>query len=269
MRIPCCTACKLHFGSQAFLPCAMVIVLLGVAIERATAAPTFLGPSPYLAFDNTLPGAGTAISPFSGLSFTYFHLETFEDHLLNTPGVTAASAASTFGVTSVVFGPTIHDSVDADDGTIDGSGLAGDSYFVSPGSAGVTFTFDAGVLGALPTHVGIVWTDGLGTVTFTAFGPGGSALGSIGPVSDPGVFPDSVFTGTTAEDRFFGVIDLGGISAISISNSDGGMEIDHLQYGSTIAQGEVPEASTLAVFSIGGLLFICRELLRRRRVEIA
>ena len=31
-------------------------------------------------------------------------------------------------------------------------GEGGDDWFSSPGSTGVSFTFDAGVLGALPTH---------------------------------------------------------------------------------------------------------------------
>lgn len=143
----------------------------------------FLGASPYLAF-NSVPGAGTAISPFSSLSFSYFHLETFEDHLLNTPGISLTASPGS-GVTSVVFGPAIHDSVDADDGTIDGSGLRGDSFFTSAGATGIGFNFNATVLGSLPTHAGIVWTDGAGLVTFRAFGPDGSLLGTIGPVSEP------------------------------------------------------------------------------------
>jgi hypothetical protein len=39
-----------------------------------------LGPSAYSSF---------ADSPFAGGSFSFFHLETFEDHLLNAPGVSA------------------------------------------------------------------------------------------------------------------------------------------------------------------------------------
>ncbi len=183
----------------------------------ASAQAVTYGPSQYLSF---------ADSPFQPLSFTWFHLEDFEDHLLNTPGVTGQPG----GVASVVFGPSIHDSVDADDGSIDGSGLAGDDWFSSAGSSGVNFIFDAAVLGSLPTHAGIVWTDGAGTVSFQAFGPGDVPIAAIGPVSDAS-FPDGSFSGTTAEDRFFGVEDAGGISRIFISNSSGGIEVDHLQYG--------------------------------------
>lgn len=176
------------------------LLLLAGMLVPLVQADTLLGPTAYLSF---------ADSPFDGLSFSYFHLEDFEDHLLNTPGVTGSAG----GVTSVVFGPAIHDSVDFDDGVIDGSGLDGDSWFSGSGAAGVTFTFNAGTLGSLPTHAGIVWTDGAGTVTFKAFGPLNVPLGTIGPVSDAS-FPDGGVSGTTAEDRFFGIIAPGGISSI-------------------------------------------------------
>ncbi len=141
--------------------------------------------------------------------------------------------------------------MDADDGLIDGSGLLGDGFFRSAGFLGITFTFDAAVLGTLPTHAGIVWTDGGGAVTFNAFGPGGSLLGTIGPTSGAG-FPDSSVSGTTAEDRFFGVIDAGGISSIFISNSGGGIEVDHLQYGRIApTSAAIPEPSTLTLFALG------------------
>ena len=173
----------------------------------------YVGPTHYLS---------AADSPLSNLDFTYFHLEDFEDHLLNVPGVSANSG----GVTSVVFGPSIHDSVDGDDGTIDGSGLAGDSYFRSSGSAGITFSFNATVLGALPTHVGIVWTDGSGQVSFEAFDRHGVSMGIRGPFA----LPDGSVNGTTGEDHFFGAFHKDGISAIKISNTFGGIEVDHLQY---------------------------------------
>lgn len=224
-----------------------LVGLLGFASAGAVAAPQLLGPSPYLAFDNTLPGAGTAISPFSGHTFTWFHLETFEDHLFNVPGVSADHG----GVTSVVFGPSIHDSVDADDGHIDGSGLQGDDFFSSDGSTGITFTFDKNVLGALPTHAGIVWTDGglKGAVTFKAFGPGG-LLVSHGPDAS---FADASNNGETAEDRFFGVIDPNGISSIFISNTGGGIEVDHLQYG-LAAPVPLPASAWLFGAAFGGLI---------------
>jgi len=216
---------------------ASVTVFFGLSISAHAA---LLGPIPYLS---------TADSPFTG-GHSYFHLEDFEDGLLNVPGVTASAG----GVTSVVFGPSIHDSVDADDGVIDGSGLGGDSYFSGAGSTGIFFTFSVGVLGSLPTDVGIVWTDGAGTITFEAFDALGVSLGTaLGTHADGGV------TGTTAEDRFYGAIHAGGISKIFISNSGGGIEVDHLQYGRTGAQG-VPEAGS----TIGSLTLALAGLMALR-----
>lgn len=196
---------------------------LGAYSSDARAAATFLEPTAYLSF---------ADSPFSGGSFGAFYLETFEDHLLNTPGVSSSPG----GVTSVVFGPFIHDSVDADDGLIDGSGLQGDSYFSGSGSGGVTFTFSAAALGSLPTSVGIVWTDADGgsSVTFSAFGPGGS--GDLLFTQTRSGFVDFSNNGETAEDRFFGVVNAAGISAIFVSNTFGGIEVDHLQYGLAVPE---------------------------------
>jgi hypothetical protein len=191
-------------------------------------------------------------SPFAALSFSYFHLENFEDHLFNVPGVTASAG----GVTSVVFGPSIHDSVDTDDGVLDGSGLAGDDYFSSSGSAGIVFTFSAAVLGALPTHAGLVWTDGAGSTTFEAFDHNGFSMGVV-TVN----LANGSFNGETSEDRFFGAIDPLGVSAIKISNSSGGIEIDHLQYGLTAAVPE-PETFALMLGGLGVLGFVGR---RRRR----
>lgn len=220
------------------------IAALGLALAGfagvAHADATFLGPTPYLSF---------ADSPFATGTFSYFYLETFEDHLFNTPGVSADAG----GVTSVVFGPSIHDSVDADDGVIDGSGLNGDDYFTGSGAAGVKFSFNAAVLGALPTSAGIVWTDGgPGTsVTFSAFGASGELLFT----TTQSGFADNSNNGETAEDRFFGVVNAGGVSAIFMSNASGGMEVDHLQYGLAAA---VPEPHSLAlmlagVAALGGL----------------
>ncbi len=201
------------------------------SISCFTSAATLLGPTPYLSSSD---------SPFTGGSFSYFHLEDFEDHLLNVPGVSASAG----GVTSVTFGPSSHDSVDADDGAIDGSGLAGDSYFSRAGSTGITFTFDAAALGSLPTHVGLVWTDGAGTTFFEAFDSSGTSLGGIGPVS---IATAGMFSGQTDEDRFFGVINPDGISSIFISNSSRAIEIDHLQYGLTA----VPVPGALLLFGSG------------------
>jgi hypothetical protein len=226
-------------------------VILGLVLMGAVAASyagVLFGPSPYLCFDAaTAPaGCGTSDSPLKSLSFGYFHLETFEDHLFNVPGVTASAG----GVTSVVFGPSIHDSVDADDGVIDGSGLRGDDYFSGSAGAGVRFTFDSGILGALPTHAGIVWTDGGGnaTVTFQAFDASNNLLcDTSSPLGN-----SSSVNGETNDDRFFGCSDSAGIASIFIRDSGGGgIELDHLQYGNLASSTAVPAPATLALLLAG------------------
>ena len=57
---------------------ALAVALLVPSISPAQ----YLGPTPYTSF---------ASSPFSSVAFNYFHLETFEDGLLNTPGVAASA----------------------------------------------------------------------------------------------------------------------------------------------------------------------------------
>lgn len=187
---------------------------VAVGVTASNTAPRYFGPTPYLSFQD---------SPFRNGTFSYFYLEDFEDHLLNTPGVTAEAG----GVTGVIFGPGFHDSVDGDDGAIDGHGGTGDSFFNGNGAQGVKFTFNPSVLGSLPTYAGAVWTDGAGTVSFEAFDRNGVSMGLQGPFN----LADGVFADTVAEDRFFGAYNPNGISAIRVTNTSGGIEVDHLQYG--------------------------------------
>lgn len=148
-----------------------------------------------------------------------------------------------------VYGPTgIADSVDADDGDIDGFGTAGRSWF----SGTVTFTYVGS--GTLPTAFGVVWTDGSGTITFSATDALGQSLGSQ---SFTGI-PDNTFGGTTGDDRFFGVQFAGGIKSITIGTG-GGIEVDHIQYGQMVSS--VPEPSSALMLSLGllGLIRYRRE----------
>lgn len=191
-----------------------LIALLFVWGFSTLAQSQLLGPIEYTSFVD---------SPFEPISFSYFHLEDFEDQAFNVPGVTASTGV----VTSTIASADRIDSVDGDDGAIDGSGNNGDSFFTGFGPEGIEFTFSTDELPTLPTAAGVVWTDGEGETQFEAFDADGRSLGIIGPVA----LADGTGAGGTGEDRFFGVIHPAGISKFSIRNSAGGMEVDHLQYG--------------------------------------
>lgn len=209
-----------------------VTVLLGVVTSPALSASIFFGPTPYTSAAS-IPAGFYIGAPTA--------LEDFEDSFLDF-GITASGGSIINQATSL----GLVDSVDGDDGTIDGSGSTGHSWFFSDGPTGVTFT-----LPGLPTSAGIVWTDGWGTTTFEAFGPGMVSLGIIGPVA----LADDFITGETAEDRFFGVQDSGGILAIKLSNTEAAIEVDHVQFGSAVP---VPPAVYLFVSGLLGLIGIAR-----------
>lgn len=110
------------------------------------------------------------------------------------------------GVTASAGAPLapggVTDSVESDDGAVDGSGAAGRSFFSDGGSAGVTLTFSPVAIGFAPTRVGVVWTDGLWHD------------------HPPGVGHD-------------GQLARHGLGAIRLWNSIGGIELDHVQYSLT------------------------------------
>ncbi|HUL75057.1 MAG TPA: PEP-CTERM sorting domain-containing protein [Vicinamibacterales bacterium] len=228
-----------------------LVAMLWLGASSAFASP--FGPTPYLQASD---------SPFASVNFLggYFYLEDFEDHALNTPGVSGSPG----GVTSILFGSGYHDSVDADDGAIDGSGLRGDDWFDY--GATVSFSFSAAILGALPTHAGMVWTDGpFGTaVNFIAIGSDG--VTTVCNITGSG-FANSSFNGETAEDRFFGCSDPGGISSMTMTNlSGGGIEIDHVQYGRAGSQAAVPEPASLVLLG-SGLAVAAREWRKKRQAR--
>lgn len=136
---------------------------------------------------------------FAGLLAGTFTLENFESGLFNLAGVTASAG-------SVLAPSSNTDSVDADDGLVDGSGNGGRSFLVT-GTNALTFTFNRVVLGRLPTKVGIVLTDGdHEAVGIEAFDANGVSLG----ISSPVEIGDHFIAGATAEDRFLGVEFAGG-----------------------------------------------------------
>ncbi len=213
------------------------VILIGVIAGPVMAGVTFI-------FDD-MPYVSSGDSPFDlfGPDSDFF-LEDFEDGLLNTPGLLG------FGG-EIRFPSNFTDSVDADDGIIDGFGLDGHNYWAFFGKGPAVgplarFEFDAKALGGLPGSVGVVWTDGniFATTFFEAFGPKGESLGILELV-----LGDDKHQGGTAEDRFLGVTFQGGISAIEISATLGRIELDHVQYGDII-----PAPGVLALLGLSGLL---------------
>lgn len=232
--------------SACFIAAAAAVVAFGAtnAVQAGTTT-TFYAPgeTPYLSISD---------SPFSAFSSTwnYSWVEDFESGAVQVPGMGLNTG-------HVIGNGWNVDSVDADDEVLDGSGNAGHSWFVPGGAGGagisLTIDFDANALGGLPTHAGLVWTDGNynSLVTFTAYDANGIAIGSV---SD--VLGDTGPQGSTDEDRFIGVEHFGGISSIELTTSNNGVEIDHVQF----AQASVPGPSALAV--LAGFGFLGR---RRRR----
>ncbi|MBE9155744.1 PTPA-CTERM sorting domain-containing protein [Nodosilinea sp. LEGE 06152] len=240
-----------HIFSKTSLGIAAAIAGAAMVIQAPSANAATFGPSPYVRASD---------SPFSGVNFSggYFHLEDFEDGRLDTPGVTL-----TPGSANVLSPAPLTDSVDGDAGGLNGNGNDGHSLY-SNGSNTLRFTFDTSVLGKLPTHVGIVWTDvgfvtsgldGFGDVVFRAFGASNQLLAQITGTN----LGDGLFGGQTAEDRFFGVKDLGGISYFEISMPNSiDWEVDHLQYG----YQPIPTPALLP-----GLIGMGVAALRKRRTD--
>jgi PEP-CTERM motif len=223
-----------------------VLLCTGTAAMAASSANQgiFFGPTPYLSSADVPNGF------YSSAGATV--LENFEDGSLH------ASLQGSGGSIIINTFQGIRDSVDSDDGVINGT--CGPqtpgrcvSWFNGGGSTGTTFTFTG--VGPLPTAFGLVWTDGAGTITFSALDANGQSLGSM---SVNGI-PDANFASGTAEDRFFGVQFAGGIRSISIKNSGGGIELDHIQYGQ---MAPVPEPETYAMLLAG--LGLMATVARRR-----
>lgn len=226
-----------------FRPIASALALATVvsAAPVAASAQTFYGPIPYLGFVD---------SPFTSVSFSSYYLETWQDGVLSTPGVSVSP-----GTGVLTSGPLV-DSVDEDDGAVDGLGNSGGTLYSGGNLRQIDFTFSSAALGGLPTHAGIVWTDvgftdgplGIGAVVFEAFDGLGVSLGSTGPFT----LGDGAAGGLTAEDRFFGVAHASGISMIRIAMpGSGDWEVDHLQYGIAAPMSAVPEPATLWLFGAG------------------
>lgn len=190
------------------------------------------GPEPYLSVDDRPDGIfadGEAII-----------LEDFEDNDFTDTGLSFNAGSILQPNSQSGVDGSVTDSVDADDGNIDGNGNAGHSYFYNKQS--ITVTFPEPVMAA-----GLVWTDGdilLTNVILEAFDEASNLLASI----DAGDLSDDFYTGQTDEDRFLGVRAGAGIAKLTISNTGGGsgIEIDHIQY-------QVPEPGSWCLLLLGGL----------------
>lgn len=216
-------------------------LLAGQTAHAGSATFIFDPDTPYLSVDD---------SPFVGESD--FAVENFEDGLLNLSGLAGSGGEIRFP-----FGWT--DSVDADDGVIDGSGTDGHNYWSFFGEESsetlARFDFDPNALGGLPRSVGLVWTDGnqLATTFFEAFGPNGESLGIT-----QHILGDDNHRGGTAEDRFLGVTFQSGISAIQISATLGRIEIDHVQYASIVP---LPAPVAMGLLGLAGVVVVRRKRL--------
>jgi hypothetical protein len=197
----------MHTTRRSIFLCALCVFAAG-----NTVAADFFGPTPYVQRSDT-PAA---------FSVDSLDIEDFEDGLLD-PRLIPVTPVELIGPGGLT------DSVDADDGLIDGSGINGRSLF---SGVAIRIEFASPVLQAA-----LVWTDGgFNTqATIEAFDPLGESLGTHGPFT----LGDGSNGGTTAEDRFFGVIDDSGIGAIEIRHTSGGYEIDHIQWleGSVFRDG--------------------------------
>jgi hypothetical protein len=228
----------------------VLLIFLGAYTSFAA---TYFGPTPYLS---------SADSPFTGIGFSNLYLENFESGALTVPGATLSAGWT------VVAPSGFTDSVDSDDGATDGTGAGGRSLYSNNTQSALRVTFNAIVLGVLPTHAGIVWTDagnvsagtlGAGPVSFEAFDAANVSLGVIGPFT----LGNGSALSQTGEDRFFGIQHDGGISAIEIRMSNSlDWEVDHLQFGIQA----IPEPGTYSLLVLGfGLVLVMRRSLTRNK----
>ena len=141
------------------------------------------------------------------------------------------------------------DSVDEDDGKIDNAtnGALAHSIYRDNSGNSLTVSFDAAVLGRLPTHVGLVITDcsaWLNTMV-EAFDASGRSLGTKKVYNC--TFATDVHTSgpdQAARARFIGVVCPKGIKSVTFAcvapngrtpepSESPSFEVDHVQYGFT------------------------------------
>jgi hypothetical protein len=150
-------------------------------------------------------------------------------------------------------GVPIADSVDADDGRIDGKGGQGSAWYCPETALTVAFLQPV-------QQASLVWTDGdpqSTNVMVELMGVDGRLLAAL----DAGNLADDFLSGTTAEDRFIGFTSEVPIGSVSVKSIGGrGLEIDHLAYA------VVPEPTTglLTITAIAWLVLAVRPQQRNR-----
>lgn len=225
------------------------LLVTGLLISAANAGTTTFGPSAYLSETPDLTGDtpdGYFCRECSGW------IEDFEMGTVD-PFLSIDSGEVLFPRTFSGLMNSVTDSVDGDDGVIDGFGNDGHSWFAPNSSVTVSF--------ANPVkNAGLVFTDGdrISTnVRLEAFDIDGNSLAII----NAGDLADDTFTGETAEDTFMGFQDMdASISSITLSLDAGiGIEIDHISWQEACA---IPEPSS-ALISVLGLFALIG--FRRRR----
>jgi len=186
----------------------------GADAADAALAPGFYGPVAYTSrADALLPASGYA---------SYAHFEDFETGAIAAPGVAIGLGGQVLGSSSLI------DSVDGDDGVVDGvcAKAGGTCYSSFHGSGTIEFVFDATALGGLPTHVSMVWTDGATAcdAIFEAYDATDTLIGSRSATA----VGNADNTGDVTEDRYFGVVHPAGVKSIRVRSSGGGVEADNL-----------------------------------------
>lgn len=226
-------------------------LLLAALPAMASAATTSYGPTAYLQHGDT--PAGFACDQ------CVLTIEDFEDNsldpFLNIPNGEILPPNAMSGLPS-----SVTDSVDGDDGSVDGNGNGGYSWFSGasgPDDNVITINFAEDVKSA-----GLVFTDGDSSSTnikLEAFDDMGMLLATI----DAGDLADGTFTGETAEDRFLGFQDTDGrIASLTLTMDLGlGIEIDHIHYQQYSTC--IPEPASMGMIMMG--MFGLAGLRRRRR----
>jgi len=231
--------------SRVLRSLSVVIAIIGFA-GTVQAASTFH-------FNANQTYLGIASGPFNAMAGSgNLSVENFEDGLVNTVGM-SINRGTVRGATNST------DSVDRDDGNVDGLGRAGRS-FTSGSHKSISISF-ANQGGNMPQMAGLVWTDGRqnSVVVMKAWDRNGNYLGFLRTR-----LGDLSRLGQTADDRFLGVTSEDGISRIELRSNFGGFEVDHVQFAYGMVAVPVPPALMMGVAGLLGAVIWRRRFMKSR-----